>query len=135
MEATVQWVIIFSLALRTHLEVAHGGLGTVIRDVLNNGKAGAAISAVDKGIPEPPIGGGKKFALAGFTGSNIWRHQLIFSLLGIAASNLKAGIAFRREGGSYHPLNSSHRWSFNFESADKPIYCLFITFHLYLYAT
>ena len=51
MKASIQRIVIFRLALRAHLEVAHGGLGAVIWHTLNYGKPWATISAVGKGIP------------------------------------------------------------------------------------
>jgi hypothetical protein len=50
MEAAVQGIIIFRLALGAHLEVAHGCFGAVIGHIFNYGKAWAAIGAVGKGI-------------------------------------------------------------------------------------
>jgi len=50
MKATVQGIIIFRLALGTHLEIAHGCFGAVIGHIFNYGKAWTATGAVGKGI-------------------------------------------------------------------------------------
>jgi len=50
MEAAIQGIIIFRLALGAHLEVAHGSFGAVIGHILNYGKAWATIGAVGKGV-------------------------------------------------------------------------------------
>ena len=57
MEASVQGIIILRLALRAHLEVAHGCPGAVIGHVFNDRKSGAAVRAVDERVAVAPIRG------------------------------------------------------------------------------
>ena len=53
-------VSIFRLTPVAHLKMLHGGIGPIIWDILNNGIAGPAVRAVDKGVPVAEIVGGKE---------------------------------------------------------------------------
>ena len=48
-------VVVFPVAVRAHGKDAHGGLRPVIGHILDDGKAWAAIGAVDKGITVTPV--------------------------------------------------------------------------------
>jgi hypothetical protein len=107
MEATVHGVIVLTLALRTHLEAAHGGLGTVIRNILDDSEARAAICAVSKGIAVTPVAGIQDLTQTGLASSDIRGDKLILALLGDAVSNLKAAIALRGMAGYRDILKTS----------------------------
>jgi hypothetical protein len=55
METPVGWIRILGLALRTHDKAAHRCVRTVIRNVLNDGEAGAAMGAIQEGVAEAAI--------------------------------------------------------------------------------
>jgi hypothetical protein len=93
MEAPVHRVIIFALALRAHLEAAHGGLGTVIGYILDDGETRAAIGAIGKWITIAPILGIKYLFQTGLAGSDIGRDKLIPTLFSDAMTNLEISIA------------------------------------------
>jgi hypothetical protein len=61
MEAPIGGVMIFLFTRRAHGEDFHSGFRSVIGDVLNDGKAGTTIGAIDEGIATPPIPGLIKF--------------------------------------------------------------------------
>jgi len=50
MKSTVEWIIVFGLAVRAHAEMAHGGLGAVIGNVIDDGISRTTVGAVNKGI-------------------------------------------------------------------------------------
>ena len=51
----VHGIIIFSLALGTHLKVSHGGFGPVIGDIIDDGVTGTAVGAVNKRVLITPV--------------------------------------------------------------------------------
>ena len=73
MKAAVQGIIVLTLTLRAHLEAAHGGLKTIIRDVLDDSEARAAVSAVGKGITVTPVAWSQNLTQTGLAGSDVRR--------------------------------------------------------------
>lgn len=57
METPVLHIPVLPQALRAHLELLHAGARTVIRHLLNNGIAGAAVRAIGKRVMIPSGGG------------------------------------------------------------------------------
>jgi hypothetical protein len=106
-KTAVHRVIVLTLALRTHLEAAHGGLGTVIGNVLDDGEARATVSAVGKRIAVTPVARRQNLSQTELAGSDVRRDKLILALLGDAVSNLKTGVALRRMAGYRYVLQTS----------------------------
>jgi hypothetical protein len=121
MKAPVQRVIVFPLALRAHLKATHGGSGTVVRNILNDGEARAAISAVSKWVAVAPIVRREKLVLAFPTGSDIRGDQLVFPLLGMALSDVEAGITLRGKRDCGDLLDAGHRWGFSFKPSEESV--------------
>ena len=48
-------VVVFPRAVRAHGKAAHGGQGAVVRHVLHDGEARAAVGAVDEGVAIAPV--------------------------------------------------------------------------------
>ena len=67
MKAPIRGVVVFSLAGRTHPKMPHGGPGTVIGNVIDDGVARSAIGAIYKRIQIAPITGIEKLAQAVIT--------------------------------------------------------------------
>ena len=93
MEAAVQGVVILMLALRTHGEVTHGGHGTVVRNIFNDGKAGTAVGAVGKGVAVAAVFRRHNFFKAGGAGGNIRRNELVFVRFRDAVADFKSLVA------------------------------------------
>jgi hypothetical protein len=94
-KTAVHRVIVLTLALRAHLEAAHGGLGTIIRDVLDDGEARTAVGAIGKRITVTPVAWSQNLTQTGLAGSDVRRDKLILALLGDAVFNLKPAVALR----------------------------------------
>ena len=71
----VEWVGILRGALGTHGETVHRCGRSVIRQRSDDGKAWAAVSAVDKGVVIASVGGIEQFAQAIVTGGDIGRDE------------------------------------------------------------
>jgi hypothetical protein len=109
MKAAVHRVIVLTLALRTHLEAAHRGLGTVIRNILDDSEARPAVGAVGKWIAVTPVARGQNLSQTGLAGSDVRGDKLILALLGDAVSNLKPTIALRCIAGYRDVLEPGQR--------------------------
>ncbi len=92
-EAAVQRVFVFPLAVGAHLEDAHGGQRPVVGDVLDDGEARAAVGAVGEGIAVAAVALGENFLQAGAAGGDIRRDELVFARLGYAVADFKALVA------------------------------------------
>ena len=75
MEAAVERVVVFCLASRAHGKDLHGCLFAIIRDILHDGEAGAAVGAVDEGVAIAPVGRVEQFAKAVVAGRTIRRDE------------------------------------------------------------
>ncbi|MBT9141339.1 MAG: hypothetical protein DDT30_01931 [Dehalococcoidia bacterium] len=122
MKAAVEGVIILPLALGAHPEVAHGRLGTVIRDVCDDGKAGAAVSAVGEGVAIAPIPRRKDLVDAIRAGGNVGRDQLILPGLCEAILNHKFGVALRGMNGGRDPFDAGHGGGFGLQISQEAFY-------------
>src|ERR1700730_7018888 len=85
MEAPVERVVVLGLAGWAHGKDLHGCFFSIIRDILHDGEARAAVGAVDEWIAVAAVGGIKQFAHAIVTGSGIRRdkRQALCSLLAV----------------------------------------------------
>ena len=106
MVAPVLNIMILPVAIRAHGKAGHRGLGPVIGDVFNNGKAWAAVGAVDEGIAVAPVPGVTQFPQAVLTDANVRRDQGVAEFLPLALTNLKAFVAPQFRGiRRFHALN------------------------------
>ncbi len=72
MKPSVGWVFILFFTDGTHFKSFHGGVGSVVRELLNYGKPWSAVGTVYKGVKVPPIFWVKKLSQALLTGGYIW---------------------------------------------------------------
>ena len=121
---------ILAVAGRTHREGGHGGLGAVIGDILDDGKARAAIGAVDKGVAIAPVLMVEELVETIIAESDIRRDQGKALLAARALAYLKPSIARRRKivyGGLLHDGEHGRRGDAGKEG------CHAVLFPLYLY--
>jgi hypothetical protein len=97
-KAPVRRVIIFPLAVRAHGEDAHGGVGPVVRDVGDDGEAGAAVGAVDEGIAVAAVGRVEKLPQAVWAGGYIRRDEQVLAGHLFGGANGEIRIALHRGG-------------------------------------
>ncbi len=76
MEAAVQRVVVFVMAVGAHLEGSHSGLRSVVGDVFDDGEARAAVGAVDEGVAVTAVGGVEELAQAVRADAVIWGDGL-----------------------------------------------------------
>jgi len=74
-EAPVERVAVFGLAVRAHGKDAHCRLIAVVGHVQHDGEAWAAVSAVDERIAITSVGWGEEFAQAIVAGAGIGRDE------------------------------------------------------------
>ena len=86
----VEWVDILRSALGTHGKTIHRRGRSVIRQRSDDGKAWAAISAVDKGVVIASVGGIEQLAQAIVTGGDIGRDERRVRGLVLRRHNVKA---------------------------------------------
>jgi hypothetical protein len=68
-------ILVFPPALGAHVEGPHGRHGTIVRHVGDDGKARAAIGAIDKGVPMAPIAGIQQLPLTTLAEADVWGNQ------------------------------------------------------------
>ena len=83
--AAVFDVVVFPVAVRAHGEGAHGGLRPVVGDVLDDGKARAAVGAVDEGVAIAPVPGVQQLPQAVVTDADIRGNERVALRLRLAA--------------------------------------------------
>ncbi|MBA7693702.1 hypothetical protein ES703_102291 [subsurface metagenome] len=93
MKTPVQRVVVLPLATRAHLEFTHRCLGTIVGNILNDGKSGPAVSAVGKSVTKAAVGGGKNLFFTVGAGGDIGRNQLVVPLAAQALPNPEIAIA------------------------------------------
>ena len=130
MEAAVEGIIIFRLALGAHLEIAHGGFGTVIGHILDYGKAGAAIGAVGEWIAVAAVFRIEQLAKASLAGSDIRRDKLVFPCLCLALPNFKVFITAWWVILNIYALDVSQWWGFCLDLPLKLLNSFRCTFYL-----
>jgi len=131
-EAAIQRVIIFRLALGAHLEVAHGGFGAVIGHILNYGKAWATIGAVGEGITVAAVFRIQQLTQTRLTRSDIRRDKLVFPFLCPARPNFKVVMTPGWVILSSYVLDVSKRWGFGLELTLELLNSLSCTFYFNL---
>jgi hypothetical protein len=94
-ETAVAGLVVFGFAGPAHAEAGHGGGGAVVRNVLNDGVARTAISAVGKRVEIAAVGWIVEVAQAVVAGGNVGRDQGEISHRPSALSNLETGFAGR----------------------------------------
>ena len=98
MVAPVFNVAVLRGTVRAHGKIAHGGFGPVIGHVFYNGKARAAVGAVNERVAEAPVVFVEKLTQAVITDGNVRRDECIARGLGLALSYLKAAEIFEPRG-------------------------------------
>jgi len=98
MEAAVVGVLILCLASGTHVESPHGGLRSIVGDILDDGETRAAVGAVGEGVSVAAIVGIEEFSLTILTSSNIWGDEEVPPRLRLTGTDLEpivtAGLDF-----------------------------------------
>jgi hypothetical protein len=95
MEAAVQGIVVFGLALRAHPKVTHGGVRPVIRHAFDYGKAWATVGAVDERIAVAAVLGVQQLGKTSWAGSNIGRDKLVFPSLCLTLPDLEVLVTDR----------------------------------------
>jgi len=75
MEASVHGIIIFAGTVITHGKTSHGGLGPIVRYVVNYGIPWPAIGAVDKRVKVSPVLLVEEFSEAIVAGCCVWGYE------------------------------------------------------------
>src|SRR6185503_9863014 len=97
MKATIKRVLILLTTSRAHLKLAHCCLLPVIGNILDNGKARAAVGAVNKRITVATVLRVKQFPEAIVAGRNVSGNWDEFIALVCTLQNKKVGIVDRCE--------------------------------------
>lgn len=97
-EAPVGGVGVLGRAPRAEREAAHRGAFAVVRQILDDGGARAAVGAVDEGIAVAAVGGVEQLAQAGGAGRGVGRDLPDGRLIGAGAviDSVAVALAVRR---------------------------------------
>ena len=87
--AAVLNVVVLPVAVRAHGEGAHGGLRPVVGDILDDGKARAAVGAVDERIAVAPVRGIQQLAQAVVTDADIRGNEGVAQRLALTRQDLE----------------------------------------------
>jgi hypothetical protein len=123
-ETAVKGILVFPLTIRAHSEMAHGGPGTVIRDIFDNGKTGATVSAVGEGIAVAPVIRGENLVPTLLASGNVGRDQLILPFLSKAILYYKLGVSFRGMNGDRDLFDAGHQGGFGLKIDQEAFYRL-----------
>jgi len=116
-KAAVARVVVFLLAVRAHGKDAHGRVGPVVGNVGDDGKARAAVGAVDERIAIATIAGVEQLSQAVRADGDVGRDGLKLARLGLRVADgepIRVGklhIA-RRDPADGHLLDAGQRGSF-----------------------
>jgi len=109
-ETAVEWVFVFLATGWAEGEVGHGREGAVVGQGANDCEAGAAVGAIDEGIPVAPIVRVEEFAQTVLTKGDIGRNEGALGVLCLAFHNDKGGGPGWWDGVARHRLNVRQRW-------------------------
>ena len=118
-EAAVERVVVFGLALRTHDEALHRSVGTVVRQRLDDAEARAAVGAIGERVTVAAVMRIEDLGEAIRAGGDVREHQRGPGPVGIARTDRKARVADRVEPGGFEALDGAARRSFSFEAEQK----------------
>jgi len=123
MESSVAGVGVFRSTCFAHREVAHGGHGTVVRDVLDDREAWSAVGAVDERVSTPAVGRIQELRFASATCGDVGRYQGHLTIGSLTLSDLESLESFRLHICCGDVSNEGHRWCFLAKSVHKSVYC------------
>jgi hypothetical protein len=115
MESPVERVFIFGAAVRTEGKAGHGGMGSVIGDIVYDSKTRAAVCAIDEGVEVASVGRIKQLTKAFAAYCRIGGDVCISAARCAAGYYLKGKIAFRRNGRSAYPGDCRQGWKIAFD--------------------
>jgi len=118
-EAAIERIVVFGLALRAHRKYSHRGLRTVVGDPPSDGEAWPAVGAIKKWITVPAIGGVEEFAEAIGTGSGISRNAGAYVPVSLAGDDAEGNLASRCKVREQNGIDPRQRWRFGVETADE----------------
>jgi len=95
METPVEGVLILGLAIRAHNEAAHGGVGPVVGQRLDDGETWTAVGAVGERIAIAAVARVEDFGQAVGAGGDVGQHQDRLGAMLLAVPDLKALVAYR----------------------------------------
>ena len=96
-------------------EARHGGVGTVVGDIANDGVARAAVGAVGEGVTEAAVGGRCEVGDAVWTNRDIGRDQSEAVVFGNTVADDEFGIAARGHVGEGEVVDAGERGQFRAE--------------------
>ena len=95
-EAPVGGILVLSPARRAQRKAPHRRALAIVRKILDDREARAAVGAVGEGVLVPAIVGIKQLRAAGGTGGEVRRDQLVAAGFGDALPDREGGAALRR---------------------------------------
>jgi hypothetical protein len=109
-KTTIVWVLKFDPAIGAHGEAAHGGIGAIVGQGLDDAKSWATMRAVRERVLIAAISGLENVADTVATRGVIGQDQGAFRSCGVTRENLEGGKAGRFVNGRFQPLDDSvHR--------------------------
>ncbi len=105
-KATIERIVIFALAFRTHRELFHRSVGAVVGQCFDDRETRAAIGAIREWVAKSPIVWIKNFAQAIRTRCNVWKNQCSFLAAIVGFANFESVITDRIEKRGFQTLDN-----------------------------
>ena len=129
-EATVARVVVLRLTGRAHDEAAHGGVGAVVGQRLDDTEARPAVGAVGEWIAVAAVGGIQHFGQTVGAGGDIGQHQRGLGTGFFAVTNLETDVAGRFQPLFVQRVDDGARRCLERQTFQKPLHALLRSFHL-----
>ncbi|MBS1248988.1 MAG: hypothetical protein MAG431_00559 [Chloroflexi bacterium] len=132
-EAAVERVFVLPGAGRAHGKGRHGGLGSVVGDILDDGKTRPAVGAIDEGVTVAEVVGVKEFPEAIVADADIGGYGLEGVGQGLGVDDFESGepvgrVLLPRDG-----VDLGQWWGLLHQGAVKSLQMVGLSFHLDIY--
>jgi hypothetical protein len=123
-ETAIERIVVFFPAFSAHLEMAHRGVGTVIRQRFNDTEARTTVRAVRERIQVAPIPRIKHFAETILADRDVRQDKRSFGPTRFAGSDFESGVTGRIEPGRFQALDETAGRFLAFNPQDEPLHLL-----------
>ena len=129
-EATVERILIFLLAARTHLKSAHGGARTIVRHTFDDRETRTTIRAVCEWVVVAPVLRGEQLLPAVLARRDIRGDERVFAFREPAVTDLESSVSCRWRIAHIDALDARGRRCLAPQTGQEIAQCAVIPFNL-----